>query len=134
MNRRRGLPSLAVKTAELSFAVPQVVAHRMTRMALSGSTLSARDRREFERMMTEKGAAFADAWTAMAMQAARTNQAAAASLIRSFFSVSRGGTVYSTASAAQLHKAALGILNKGLSPVHRKAVANARRLRRTRSR
>lgn len=134
MNRRRGLPSLAVKAAELSFAVPEVVAHRMTRMALSGSKLSARDTREFERMMTEKGIAFADAWTAMAVQAARANQAVAASLFRSFLSVSRGGTAYSATSAAQLHKAALEVLSKGLSPVHRKAVSNARRLRRTRFR
>jgi hypothetical protein len=131
---RRGVPSLAVKAAELSFAVPEVVAHRMTRMALSGSKLSARDTREFERMMTEKGIAFADAWTAMAMQAARANQAVAASRFRSFLSVARGGTAYSTTSAAQLHKAALGVLSKGLSPVHRKAVANAKRLRRTRFR
>lgn len=134
MNRHRGLPSLAFKMAELSFAVPQVVAHRMTRMALSGSRPSVRDRREFERMVTEKGVACADAWTAMAVQAARSNQAIAASLFRSFLSVSRGGTAYSATAATQLHKAALGVLSKGLSPVHRTAVSNARRLRRTRLR
>ena len=32
----RGTRSLAAKAAELAFAVPQVVAHRVTRMALSG--------------------------------------------------------------------------------------------------
>ena len=134
MNRRRGLPSLAVKAAELSLAVPEVVTHRMTRMALSGSKPSARDRREFERMMTEKGMAFANAWTAMALQTARANQAVATSLFRSFLSASRGGAAYSATSATQMHKAALDILSKGLAPVHRKAVANARRLRRTRIR
>jgi hypothetical protein len=51
--RKRGAGSLALKAAELSFAVPEVVAHRMARMALSGSEVSARDRREFERMMME---------------------------------------------------------------------------------
>jgi len=133
MNRRPGV-SLAVKTAELSLAVPQVIAHRMTRMAFSGSKLSARDRKEFERMVTEKGVAFADAWSAMAMQAARANQAIAESLFRSFLSASRGRATYSATSAAQLQRAAWGIFSKGLSPVHRKAVANARRLGRVRSR
>ena len=56
--KARGSRSLAVKAAELAFAVPQVVVHRIIRMALSGPELSARDRKEFERMVAEKNAAF----------------------------------------------------------------------------
>jgi hypothetical protein len=36
--------------------------------------------------------------------------------------------------AAQVQSAALGVLGKGLAPIHRKAVANARRLARTKLR
>lgn len=132
--RKRVTRSLAVKAAELAFAVPQVVAHRVTRMALSGPKLSARDRKEFERMLAEKNAAFRESWNAMAAQAARANQALAASFFRSLLSVARGEKPSAASSAAQLHKAALGVLGKGLAPVHRKAVANAKRLARTKLR
>jgi len=123
----RGSRSLAVKAVELAFAVPQVVAHRITRMALSGPKLSARDRKEFERMVAEKNAAFVESWIAMTARATVPTQALAASFFRSFLSVARGNMPSPTA-AAQLQRAALGVLGKGLAPVHRKAVANAKRL------
>ena len=88
--KARGSRSLAVKAVELAFAVPQVVAHRITRMALSGPKLSARDRKEFERMVAEKNAAFVESWIAMTARAAVPTQALAASFFRSFLSVARG--------------------------------------------
>ena len=132
--RKRLRQSLAVKATELAFAVPQVVAHRVARMALAGPQLSMRDRREFERMVAEKNAAFGESWNAMAKQAALANRALAASFFQSFLMVARGKQPSAATSAAQLHKAALGVLGKGLAPVHRKAVANARRLARTKLR
>ena len=125
--KARGSRSLAVKAVELAFAVPQVVAHRITRMALSGPKLSARDRKEFERMVAEKNAAFVESWIAMTARAAVPTQALAASFFRSFLSVARGKKPSPTA-AAQPGRAALGVMGKGFAPVHRKAVANAKRL------
>ena len=75
--RMRRTSSLAAKTAELAFAIPQVVAHRMTRMAMAGPSLSDRDRKEFQLMSAEKTAAFTESWNAMNMQAIRANQALA---------------------------------------------------------
>ena len=136
MSTRRGRTSqsLAAKAAELAFAVPQVVTHRVTRMALSGPKLSPRDRKEFERMVAEKGSAFGESWQAMAAQAALANQALTASLLRSWLLVAQGKRPSPAVSAKQLHKAALSVLGKGLAPVHRKAVANAKRLSRTKLR
>jgi hypothetical protein len=133
-HRKRATRSLAVKAAELAFAVPQVVAHRVTRMALSGPKLSARDRKEFERMVAEKNAAFAESWNAMIAQAALANQALAASFFKSFLAAGRGKKPSAARSAAQLQRAALGVLGKGFAPVHRKALANSKRLRRTKIR
>ncbi len=123
--------SVTLKTAELAAAVPQVVAHRLTRMALAGPAPSARDRREFERMVAEKRTAFAEAWQAMAVQSVRAHQALAASFLGAVWSPGRGRQA---AVAAQIQQAALGVLDKGLAPVHRKAVANAKRLARTKLR
>ena len=132
--RNRASRSLAVQAAELAVAVPQVVAHRVTRMALSGPKLSARDRREFARMVAEKNAAFGESWNAMAVEAALAHQALAASFFKSLLSVAGGKRLSAATSAAQWQRAALGVLGKGVAPVHRKAVANAKRLGRTKLR
>ncbi|WP_345381960.1 hypothetical protein [Pseudonocardia yuanmonensis] len=52
--------------AEIAWSAPQVVAHRTARMATGGWPPSARDRREYRRMVTEKGTAFTRAAVASA--------------------------------------------------------------------
>jgi hypothetical protein len=70
----------------------------------------------------------------MALQSVRANQALATSLLRSFWSPSHKGKPSAGTVAAQVQSAALGVFGKGLAPIHRKAVANARRLARTKLR
>ncbi|MBO9717355.1 MAG: hypothetical protein J7507_11255, partial [Pseudoxanthomonas sp.] len=65
MVRQRRSRKAAAQLVELGIAAPQVVAHRLVRMAGAGSQLSARDRREFVGMVVEKQTAFAEAWMAM---------------------------------------------------------------------
>jgi hypothetical protein len=130
----RKAKSIATQAAELSMAVPQVVAHRVTRMALAGPKLSARDKKEFELMVKEKEHAFAEAFTAMAAHSVRVNQALAATFMQSLWSPGLRRKPWAAAMATQLQNAALGVLGKGLSPIHRKAVANAKRLARTKLR
>jgi hypothetical protein len=132
--RTRRSRSLAVQAAELAFAVPQVVAHRVQRMALAGPTLSPRDRKEFTRMVAEKNAAFGESWSAMAAQATVAHQALALSFFRSFLAVAGGKRASPAAAAAELQHAAVAVLGKGFAPVHRRAVANAKRLARTKLR
>ena len=69
-NLRRSI-SLATKSAELAVATPQVVAHRLTRMALGGGNYSDQDLKEFARMGSEKQVAFLASWNAMALQVLR---------------------------------------------------------------
>jgi len=133
--RSRLTRQLAAQAHELVTAVPQVVAHRMTRMALAGPKLSERDRKEFALMIAEKNSAFSESWNAMALQAMRSHQALALSLTRSLWTVpSLRKKATASALAVELHNAALGVFGKGLAPVHRKAVANAKRLARTKLR
>ena len=134
MTARRSRPTatLTVKTAELAFAVPQVVAHRLLRMAQAGPHLSARDRKEFVRMIAEKNSAFGESWSAMALQALQSQRAFAALWAGAALKPPRAGAA--PALAAQVQDATLAVLGKGLAPVHRRAVANAKRLARTRLR
>jgi hypothetical protein len=106
-SRRR--PPPGVRAAELALAVPQVVAHRVARMAAAGPWPSARDRREFHLMGSEKVAAFHESWSAMWLQAWRAQMQFAMALLQWWSWPAR-------------------IADHGLKPVHRRAVANAKRL------
>ena len=128
--------ALLKRSAELGMAVPQVVAHRVARMAMAGPVMSSRDKAEFQLMFAEKQQAFAQSWQAMAAHTVRAQQAMAltftAALMNPF--ALGPGLIRRNTSAAQAMNSGMGILNAGLGPVHRKAVANAKRLKRTRLR
>jgi hypothetical protein len=132
--RTRKLKSLAAQSIELGVAVPQVVALRLARMASASASPRARDRKEFHRMGAEKIAALNEAWTAMAAQAFLENQKFALSFMQSlWFPWTRPNASVKGASR-QLTDAWLGMLGKGMAPVRRRAVANAKRLGRTKRR
>ncbi len=122
------------KFTELGMATLQVMAHRVARMAKAGPMPSARDQAEFQRMWTEKSSAFVESWQAMTAQAVQQQQAAALAMASSWFNPMAWLTGPSRAwvpSAGQAASKTLDIMNAGLSPVHRKAVSNARRLGKT---
>lgn len=85
-------------------------------------------------MVAEKQAAFFESWGAMAMQAAAAQQALAAAWLKNCWALPGGKVPQGQAWAQQVQGAALGVLSKGLAPVHRKAVANAKRLARSKRR
>ncbi|HEX2546043.1 MAG TPA: polyhydroxyalkanoate granule-associated phasin [Ramlibacter sp.] len=112
---RNNSTRLARQATELAVAVPQVVAHRLTRMALAGPVLSARDRREFHGMAQEKVHAFWQSWFAMGWAMTQAVQQA-------WIAALQGARVPLLDTQR--------ILSQGMAPVHRKATANARRLAR----
>lgn len=122
-NSSKSLPTLA---SEVAYAAPQVIAHRLTRMALAGANPSARDKREFYRMGTEKVEAFYESWQAMLLQTLAVNQ-------RLWFSFwFPWATPASTKNPVeQLEQAATQILTSAIKPVHKRAVSNAKRLNKT---
>ena len=137
VRRRRSPTKIHAQAAELAWAVPQVVAHRVARMANAGASPSLRDRKEFARMVSEKHAAFAESWQAMAMQALHSQQAFATALARAALTPPvrrRKAAAHSLALQRQMHEATLALFGTGLAPVHRRAVANAKRLGRTKLR
>jgi hypothetical protein len=122
--------ALGAKTLELAVAAPQVVAHRVARAALAGPRPTARDRREFQTMVTEKQAAFAQSCADMTLQMLRANLALSTTMLRFWFSPFTRERPSPALVAAKLREGAIDVLGKGLAPIHRKAVANARRLSR----
>lgn len=133
--RRKSL-KMGKQATELMFAVPQVVAHRLGRMK-AGKT-SARDRREFKLMSSEKVAAFGESWNQMAGQMIRANQQMAQAWASAWtFPLSAPSSAAARRSflrtAAQMQGATLQVLASGLAPVHRRATANAKRLGRVKA-
>jgi hypothetical protein len=125
--RSRKSHVLAVQAMELGFAAPQVIAHRVMRMAVAGSSPSLRDRKEFYLMGAEKVAAFYESWNAMLLEmfCANLKSLSTAPLFWFSWPTSMG---YSRAASTRFQRAALAVLGKGVAPVHRRAVANAKRL------
>ena len=112
------VPAVARHSVGLALAVPEVVAQRVMRMWLAGAPLSKRDRDEFHRMYAEKFVAFFESWNAMALEMF------SASLTLGLFPLWTLG--------ARNRRAGMRVLSAGLAPIHRRAAANAKRLRRIR--
>src|SRR6185436_5031371 len=75
--------ALAAQAGELMFAVPQVIAHRMSRMMVSHP--DAGDRRELRRMGMEKAETATEAFNDVAAQLARSAQGATATYMQSWY-------------------------------------------------
>jgi len=113
--KSRNTQRLARQATELAVAVPQVVAHRLTRMAIAGPVPNARDRREFYNMGQEKVHAMWQSWFAMGWAMVEAMQQA-------WIAALQGARV----PLLDVHH----VMARGMEPVHRKATANARRLAR----
>jgi len=130
MSRRR----LIRKSGELSLAAPQVVAIRFMRMLAAGASPGAKDRRESERMVSEKIAAFSEGWMAMAAQMYRLQQEWALFAMRQWWSPSSMLQVWSprwlTSAAARrrMQSSMVRLTAAGLGPVHKRTMRNVRRL------
>jgi hypothetical protein len=129
------LTKISAQTAGLALAVPQVVSHRVTRMMTAGTTPAAHDMREFHLMSSEKTAAFVESWMAMGAYLMRANQQMALNMVGSWWKAwfSMAGLNWPTVQqfwprTQQLQSTALGMMAKGIEPVHRVALANAKRL------
>ena len=113
MTRRTHSPaSLATKSLELGWAAPQVIAMRLMGMAAAANKPTAKDQAEMFRMGNEKVLAFSQSmlamWSAWWLMPLRFGM--------------------NPRTAGQ--RAAVHLLGESLAPIHRTAVANARRLTR----
>ena len=128
---------------EMMIAAPQVVAHRTARMLMAGALPNSSDSREFKAMGDEKLAAFSESWQAMASQAVTSQMQIAATLTHMAFKqsslwwapfgASQGMTPGDmTQLGNQVQSAVMQVASKGMAPVRKRAVANAKRLNRSR--
>lgn len=123
--------SAASKAVDIAVAAPQVIAHRVARMALAGPLPDARDRKEFTGMVQEKELAFAQGFMAWNTAVLRWQM----HMQMQWFSACLRGD-YAKAfnqlfSPLPLAVASDKAVAQALEPVRRKAVSNAKRLAKT---
>ena len=97
-------------------------------MMAAGATPSARDTAEFTRMFTEKASAFSQAWLASWAAMWWSPWQVAMEMLGAGAAVGRSGAMGLDPLWRAWNRQGWGILGSGLAPVHRAAVANARRL------
>jgi hypothetical protein len=115
------------KAWEVASLAPMVIGIRTARMMMAGPTLSARDRREFHRMGQEKVAAFGESISAAAMTIWTVNLEIGALWARSLMS----GAAFPAAGGgggSMITGLTSRLAANTLAPVHRRVVANHRRL------
>jgi hypothetical protein len=117
-----------MKAREIGVTAPMVIGYRLAGMARTGSGSSARDRREMTRMGQEK----VDAWSEGTLAAGRRLFEANMALAGLVWRVTWGGPFSPVAYAAGLARLGSGLLTDSVTPVHRRVVANNRRLSRSR--
>lgn len=133
MPRKHSSASVARQHVELAWAAPQVIAHRTARMLAAGATPNARDSAEFTRMFAEKTTAFSEAWVASWAAMAWAPYKVAMEVLRAGPVFARGGTMNLEPLSRAWRSQGWGIAGSGITPLHRAAVANARRLSRHRA-
>ena len=142
---------LAMKTGAMRVESAEVIGHRSGRIAAAGARPSARDRREFARMSQEKIDALFESVQAMTAQLTSMNAQFGLQVVRHFAAGTSAlaslATSRSAPEALKRHHALLRTLGQpamtasrwsgssarlahaGLAPIHARASANARRLR-----
>ena len=119
---------------ELALAAPLVATHRLSRLAGGGPVYSARDLSEFAGMVEEKQQAFFQSWMAMSMEAIRIQQQMWLAWMRPGMWPTLSAWPRTGPLPQWRPDHLLRIAGMGLGPVHRKALANARRLSVSRAR
>lgn len=141
---------LAMKTGQMMIASAQVIDHRTRRMAAAGSNPNARDRREFALMGQEKIEAAAKSAQSMAAHMMTVDpllgvRAVQQSLATATAMMSLAGSrtvsqalarqaklvrtmTKSAGTASRISHSSARLAHRGLTPIHARATANAKRL------
>jgi len=121
--------SFTKQSAEVSAAVPEIIAHRMNSFMSAGLRPSEDQQEEFQLMWSEKSDAFVDSWKAMALQTSKVNQEFYSSIMQAMFTPWWKLKTVEVYTPEQFNNAALSVLNKGLEPIHEATTSNAKRLK-----
>ncbi len=119
---------IATQALELSIAAPQVVAQRLLQMGNAGFLPTAADQREFKQMGNEKVQAFFESWGAMWSATLKAQMQFAQRLPSATMSAALGRPQSVVSAINAFSNSGANVVAAGLSPVHAKAVSNAKRL------
>lgn len=128
MIKKNAQTSLPLQSCELAVAIPQVMALRLLQLTASGTSPSAKDHEEFHRMWIEKVMVYNESWSAMAAEVLRYQHKLLDSCSNYWLNPWSLFTQSGHSHIKHAHRAGQKVLKKGMAPIHRTTVANAKRL------
>jgi len=125
---RKKNKSISLQSAELAEAVPQVLSNRIAQIASPGLQPSMEDIVELNRMWSEKMLATVASWSEINSECLCYQEKVMEATAKSSSNPWMMPQAFLVSSMMFAPSAVMGILGRGLEPVHKVAMANAERL------
>lgn len=126
---QQGAAQICQQSGELGQQVPEVMHKRLSLMATQDPIHHAKTRKEIERMVVEKPVAFFESWQAMLTQSLIAQQNVSKLMMDSWVAMAMGRPIMLDQLYYQVNYETLKVFEKGISPIHRRVMANAKRLK-----
>jgi hypothetical protein len=121
--------SIPNQAFDIAWATPLVMTLRIFQMATAGVAPSSKDRKEFDRMWSEKLMAYSESWAAMTTEWIRLQQESLPMLASCWLNPWAGFAYDSSHwNMHQPDHLSQRLLSQGLAPIHKRVTANAKRL------
>lgn len=116
------------QSEDFSMHVPQIMQRRIYMIAKQNPLNNAKERKEMERMVTEKPIAFFESWSQMAWQTMIAQQNISQLMFSNCLKLSLGQPISLQNFFYSVNQEALHVLEKGMYPIYSRVAANAKRL------
>ena len=125
---QRNMSKFYRQSEDVGMKAPQVMHKRLSMLAQQNPFSNHKEVREIEQMVNEKAMAFVESWQDMGMQTLIAQQHINELLFDNWLKALFGKPIAYDQLFYQINLETLKILEKGMSPIHRRVVANAKRL------
>lgn len=116
------------QSEDMGYSAPQVMHKRLFMLANQKPFDNAKEMGEIERMVGEKTLAFFESWQNMGLQTWIAQQNIGQLMFDNWLKLSFGKPIAYDQIFYQINFETLKILEKGMYPIHRRVLANAKRL------
>ncbi len=125
---QRNMTKLYQQSEDVGIHAPQVIHKRLTMFAQQNPLNNQQEVHEMERMVHEKAMAFVESWQDMGIQSLVAQYHIHELLFDNWVKVLFGKPIALDQLFYQINLETLKVVEKGMLPIHRRVVANAKRL------
>lgn len=126
---RRNMSKIYRQSEDVSWQSPHIMQKRITMLMQQNAFNDSKTLHEAEQMVSEKAMAFVESWQNMGWQTLIAQQHIGNLLFDNWLKIAFGKPIAVDQFFYQVNLETLKILEKGMYPIHRRVVANAKRLK-----